>query len=140
MVEVQQLRPGRAGTVERVHPHLDQRLVLLVADAREHPIGRARPILVRGLKRRPTLPTGRVVDADQIKTGEEGRRMRLLTRPAQRTGRQRHLPARPRQSPTQRARHLGRAAARKEEQPRNDAATGPASRSSHRTRVRVHAH
>jgi hypothetical protein len=124
MVEMKQLRACRASAVERVRPCADQPLVRLVVDRGEDLIGRARPILIRRLERhsaRAALSARRIVDRDQIEA-EEGRRMRLLSRPSERTGRQRHLPARLRQGAAECTRDLRRAAAWEEEQAHHDAA------------------
>ena len=47
----------RAGTLERVHPHLDQPLIHVVADRGEDPIRRTRPVLIRRLEQHATIAT-----------------------------------------------------------------------------------
>jgi hypothetical protein len=73
VVEVEHVRLGRARARQRVGPHVDEALVHLVPDGREHRVGRLRPLLVRRLERDPA--PGRVVDRHHVDPVEERRRV-----------------------------------------------------------------
>ena len=127
---MEQVGGARSGAREQLDPGSDEPLVGGIGDGGKDAIGRLRAILVGGLEGNGRsqwfrkLERGRVVDRVNVDPGEEARRVGRLARLSERARGERRLPACGRQCASERTRDLRRAAAGKEEEPRDDESAG----------------